>query len=563
MSALSPDSRTSFRAAPPDPAPVPDKKPPNALDRLVLLPWRAGLVATVVGLLVSFLLFGFWYPYWRVADMDFWIVYNGFLLNDGRPQEYFEHPGYLSIILLAGCFRFLHAIGLLDVAWLSALPPVKDSAAFHDAWTQATRAGRMLSFLLASGFVLTFGCLIRRLVGDWRVAALATFALAFSGGLAMQLRVIRTELIAAGLATIALLLLLLAARSERSPWRPFMVGAAATLAVLALINKVQLIFVVAAFPLVVLPFGVSGGAGHRFWTLSWRALAALLVLSGIALLAVYAASDLMRFGWSEGIASRLGSDSLIGQSSRAYWLAIAVWVAAGMTAFAVLWRVPVLECPATMAAVTAGAALALLSLHIVYHPTNVAVVFNPIEQMMLYALGSNPELAQAGSLVSWDKLRLLLETAGATIARRTFILQTSPRPSVFLEWFVVAGIVLAFRRGERKLALQAGGLMLAVWGVDTIGMLRGLKQEYFLLTDPLIIIAGALLLARLVDVASQRWAYPIGMTLIVAHVAISQAEPAKHMFKRGGPEELCGLYHQASKAEKLPVCAAGVPKPPS
>jgi hypothetical protein len=340
-----------------------------------------------------------------------------------------------------------------------------------------------------------------------------------------------------------------------------MVGIAAMLALLAMINKVQSIFLVAALPLMVLPFGVSAGGGHRFWTLSWRAVAAVMVLWGIALLAVYAASDLMRLGWSDGIAARLGSAPLIGQSSRAYWIAIAVWVGTGVMAFAMLWRVAVLECLATVAALIAGAALALLSLHIVYHPTNVAVVFNPIEQMMLYAIGSNPELAQTGSFVSWDKLRVLLETVVATIARRTFILQTSPRPSVFLEWFVVAGIVLAFRRGERKLALQAGVLMLTVWAVDTIGMLRGLKQEYFLLTDPLIIIAGALLLAKLVDLHSHRWAYPAGMALIVAHVAISQAEPAKHMFKRGGPEELCGLYHQASKVEKLPICKADAPKP--
>ena len=128
-------------------------------------------------------------------------------------------------------------------------------------------------------------------------------------------------------------------------------------------------------------------------------------------------------------------------------LVASVWVAAGVIAFTRLWRVPLLECLATFAAMIAGAALALLSLYIVYHPVNVAVVFNPIEQMMLYALGSNPELAQEGPLVTWERMRVLLETVGATIARRTFILQTSPRPSVFLEWFVVAGIVLAFRRG--------------------------------------------------------------------------------------------------------------------
>ena len=340
-----------------------------------------------------------------------------------------------------------HAIGVLDVVSLSALPPVKDAAAFHDAWTHATRAGRVLSFALASALVLSFGVLIRRLVGDWRVAALATFVLAFSGGLAMQLRVIRTELIAAGLMTVALLLLLLAARSGRTHWRPLVVGLATMLSVLAFVNKVQIIFVLLAVPLIVLPFGRVFSQERNFWSRSPRAAAATLALWAVALVAAMAASGLVRFGMSDGIAFRLGTEPLIGQSSRAYWIVASVWVAAGVIAFTRLWRVPLLECLATFAAMIAGAALALLSLYIVYHPVNVAVVFNPIEQMMLYALGSNPELAQEGPLVTWERMRVLLETVGATIARRTFILQTSPRPSVFLEWFVVAGIVLAFRRG--------------------------------------------------------------------------------------------------------------------
>ena len=33
--------------------------------------------------------------------MDFWVVYNAFLLNVPLPQEYFDHTGYLSILLLS------------------------------------------------------------------------------------------------------------------------------------------------------------------------------------------------------------------------------------------------------------------------------------------------------------------------------------------------------------------------------------------------------------------------------------------------------------------------------
>jgi hypothetical protein len=97
--------------------------------------------------------------------------------------------------------------------------------------------------------------------------------------------------------------------------------------------------------------------------------------------------------------------------------------------------------------------------------------------------------------------------------------------------------------------------MLTDWGVDTLGMSRGLKQEYFLLTDPLAIVAAALLIAKLTDLQRHRWTYAVGMALIVAHIVVSQAEPVKHAYlKRGGPDVLCGLYHEAKRVEHLPVC---------
>jgi hypothetical protein len=96
--------------------------------------------------------------------------------------------------------------------------------------------------------------------------------------------------------------------------------------------------------------------------------------------------------------------------------------------------------------------------------------------------------------------------------------------------------------------------MLTDWGVDTLGMTRGLKQEYFILTDPLVIIAAALLIAKLTDLQRHRWTYPVGAALIVAHILVSQAEPVKHIFRTDGPEVLCGLYGSAKRVEHFPFC---------
>ncbi len=181
-----------------------------------------------------------------------------------------------------------------------------------------------------------------------------------------------------------------------------------------------------------------------------------------------------------------------------------------MAAFAILWKVPTLEALATAFAVFAGCMVALLALDIRYDPSDVVVIFHPFEQVFTWASGATPQLAKGGSFLNADRLKFLFEAIAGIVARRTFVLSPSPRPTIFLEWFVIAATLIAIRRREWRLVLQVAALMVTDWGVDTLGMARGLKQEYFLLTDPLAIIAAALLVAKLTDLQRHRWTYPLG-----------------------------------------------------
>ena len=56
--------------------------------------------------------------------------------------------------------------------------------------------------------------------------------------------------------------------------------------------------------------------------------------------------------------------------------------------------------------------------------------------------------------------------------------------------------------------------MLAAIAIDTLGVRRGLKAEYFIFTDPLIILAGAILLDRMRDLRFRKWTYPIALVLV-------------------------------------------------
>ncbi len=115
----------------------------------------------MAGLAASFFLFGYALIYWRNADMDFMVIYNALVLNDGKPQLFFDHTAYLTILSTKFWFQLLHALGLLDAWSLSSIPSASNAPAFDAAMTSAVRAGRVLALLIATGCVLIFAALVR------------------------------------------------------------------------------------------------------------------------------------------------------------------------------------------------------------------------------------------------------------------------------------------------------------------------------------------------------------------------------------------------------------------
>jgi hypothetical protein len=507
-------------------------------------------------MIASFLIAGFWYPFWRVADMDFWVVYNALLLNANLPQLYFDHPGYLPILLLSYWLRALQCVGLVRVDSLSGLPPATDFGAFSVAWMQATQAGRALSILLAMGFVAAFTFLLRALIRDSRIAGFGGFLLAFSGGMAMQMRTMRTELLSAGLFTIALLLLLVVARRGQRAWRPAVVGLASALITLGMQSKVQEFFLICALPVVLLPFGPEPAplsAERGFWQTPRRAWPALAAFAAMAALAAYMAKDIVSLGLS-GTTDAGAPFLSLSVGSRTYWAFVAVWLGLGMIAYWIAWRIAASEALASMLAALAGCMIGLLTLYVRYDPHNVVVVFHPLETLLAWASLSEPRFPSGGSLFSTAHVQYFLHAVAGMIGRRTFFLQPSPRPTIFVEWFVVVATVIAIRRREWRLVLQAAALMLTDWGIDTLGMARQLEQGYFLFSDPLAITAAALLIAQLKDLQQHHWTYPIGIGLITITIVMSQAEPVKRLFSKVGPEVLCVQHPRFPRVAVFPFC---------
>lgn len=508
----------------------------DTFDRVTYLGWRKGLAAIVAGLAASFVMFGYALVYWRNADMDFMVIYNAFILNDGKPQQYFDHTAYITILSVQLWFKLLHGLGLLDAYTLSSIPPASNPAAFDAAMTSAVRAGRLLAWLTATGCVLIFAGLVRLIIRDWRIALIATFAFAFSGGIAVHSRLLRSELVAACPVLFALLILIAIGR-RASIVRPLGMALAADLCVLGLENKVQAILLIAALPLLILPFGTASSASIAFWRNPASAWLSAAVAALAAAVAAWAAFPLVAIGFDRILLDAAQFHPLFLGKFGVYQAALLILVGACMVTFAAIWRVSVAETFASMFAIAAGALLACLMLKLEYNTNNVIAVFNPLEKMLTFADAGTAHIANNSGFSG--KLVLLFKGVASVLARYTFVLHSSPRPTVFLTWLVAPGIVHAWRRSERQTALQALVLLLAAVGTDALGVRRNLKSEYFIFTDPLIILAGAILLDRMSELRFHKWSYPIIATLVGLHLLVGQAEPVKYLLKRSGPGPIC------------------------
>jgi len=544
-------------------APASTTEPPiiaakDAFDRLTFLGWRWGLTAIVAGLAASFFLFGYALIYWRNADMDLMMIYNALALNDGKPQLFFDHTAYLTILSLKLWFQLLHALGLLDAYSLSAIPPASNAAAFDAAMTGAVRAGRLLAWLIATGCVLIFAALVRLIVRDWRIALMATFAFAFSGGIAVHSRILRSELVAACPVIFALMILIvIGCRAGMA--RPLAMAAAAGLCVLGLENKVQAILPIAALPLLVLPFGSAKSASVAFWSNTRSSWLAAGIAAVAAVAATSAAWPLIAIGFDRTLLDAAHFHPLLLGRFGLYQAALLALIGGCMIAYAAIWRVSAAETLASISAIAAGASIALLALDLEYNASNVIAVINPLEKMLTFADSNTTGVANGSSLSGI--LLLLFDGVASVLARYIFVLHSSPRPTVFLTWLIVPGIIVAWRRGERHAAIEALVLLLAAIGIDALGVRRGLKSEYFIFTDPLIILAGAILLDRFRDLRFHKWAYPLAAVLFGLHIAVGQAEPIKYAFKRSGPESICQWNRYYLPLLPLPWCAPPPTRP--
>ncbi|PWC37499.1 phospholipid carrier-dependent glycosyltransferase [Azospirillum sp. TSO35-2] len=499
---------------------------PSLLDRVAAAPWWALCLGLAAAMALSVLLVGFRLPYWMHADQDLVLAYHGLLFGDGLPQEYFDHPGYGYFLVIDVWYRLLHGLGLLPVATLSALPPGADPAATAAAWQALVEAGRALSILLTAAFAVTYATLLRGLTGDRRVALLAGIVLAFGVGLTAQGRQMRTDLLSAGFVVTALLLVLQAVRplpGRGCGGRSVLQLALAGLLVgLAMVTKVQAVFLAMGIPVAAILFGRTG---EDRTGLQGKTGATAAVLVGLAVAAAVPAFGLVAAGlagWGRAVYPYTPVGG--GLSGGGYQGIVAGWVLLGILVHAGVHRVPPLRAVAGAAAVLLGLSLGLLALDLRWNEQNAIAVANFVEHMFVFTSWRHgAELQGQGQVVGEGTLALLLAGIGRTLAIRTIVLHPDNIPqTIIVEWFAIAGSVVLWRRGQRLAAVQALFLLLVAWGLEALFSLRGFQRAYAAYTDPLAVLSAAWVLTRLPGLLDRprprRWILAgVALVVVAAH----------------------------------------------
>jgi hypothetical protein len=403
--------------------------------------------------------------------------------------------------------------------------------------------------MLGIAFVWVYAALVRRLVGDWRLAVMAAIALAWSGGVAMHIRIMRTELLSAALVTSALLLVLVAARAD-AVRRTITIGLAGLCASLAIITKVQALLPALAIPVIALAFGQTDRTDAHEAPDAARRWMVAVAAAALAIAVAYPAVGLVIQGLAAGTPYR----PIGGGLSGIYQWIIALWIVGAMIAYAAVYRVRVPDAIAALAALACGIGLGLLSLDIRYQPQNVVAVAHPVEHMFAFAASGASTLVHESQMLTGAFVLALAKGVVHALALHSFVFSTSARPTLLLEWFAIAGAVVLWRRGERRLPLQVAVLIVTAWGLDAVFSLRSLQTPYFAYTDPLLILAAVLVLAHLPDLQAQRWAQHAAIALLVVYVVWAHLEPLNAVLRHNKPQEVCVWLPAYTTRIEFPFC---------
>lgn len=453
--------------------------PPSASRRMQLMMIAVAVVAATA--IVPFYQ-GVTRHFLDASDADIIYVYEALRANSGMPQHYFDHPGYVYFLILAGWFQLLNLLGFVSTIHFAPMAALSGDV-FVSAYAKLVYGGRVLAILLSALYALAVFFGVRWWTRNIYVAALCGFVFALCTGTAMQSLIMRNELPSSLFVFVSFLALLGAVRAPLGRNELFL-GLVGFFAVLAMLTKVQSIFLLLGLPVLAIAFGCAptpyaGPTGCR--ELKLRSLALWLSAVAIGLPATLMVVWAIRQRDASGL----------------YQVLLVIYVAATMIAYGRLYGVAWRRVLDAMAALVIGISLGFF-VHLIHHnPNNLRIIVDFVGHMVQFSQ------VRKGLAVGGATLPNLLPVAWhgiqQVVAARTVDLNLIRQPFPMVEFGVLIGALVVAWRGRYQVACQALLLLGLALTVEAVFHLRYFAPWYQIYTQPWVIFAAGLLVAAALD----------------------------------------------------------------
>lgn len=130
---------------------------------------------------------------WSInVDQELTLAYNALLINSGIAQEYYDHPGLITIILLKYLFNIFNFIGLLSISTINQL---NNSPSMFRAFSEMLIVEKHLAMYSCMILILITQQALKRVFSKKILVMLLSLSYLFSSGVIEHFINPRTELI--------------------------------------------------------------------------------------------------------------------------------------------------------------------------------------------------------------------------------------------------------------------------------------------------------------------------------------------------------------------------------
>ena len=178
-------------------------------------------------------------------DHEFTLVYNALLFNSELPIEYFDHPGFFTILFLSLFFQIFAAIDLISVYNLSQL----NSENFDQSFQDLIFLTRIFSTLCLSLFCFASYVFLHKFSKHKIYSFILSLIIFSSEGTIFHLAQLRTELLAMFFVILSLIFLRTFLEDGKKSKLKYLSGFFLFI-ICALLNKMQVFFLLPLFLLI-------------------------------------------------------------------------------------------------------------------------------------------------------------------------------------------------------------------------------------------------------------------------------------------------------------------------